>query len=144
MNLAVLAIMVASGIGLTVTLVHLTGGSRRAVLQDEVSAVRRFSLDFPDRHVGKVFLTDDGYTAFLTLPHARVGIVHAIGSKFLTRVVGEADLMEAPHASAKAVSLRFRDVTWGGGSFTFSDTASANAVLDLFRPFSQHAIPEQI
>lgn len=139
MNLVLLATVVAAGIVLVVIVVHLTGGTRRATFPDTKAAADRFALDFPDLRPSAVYLTQDGSCAFLELPNSRVGVVYAVGDKFLTRLIGNSDLAGAPRASAHTVSLRLRDFTWSGGDFVFADVLTAYAVEDLFS-----ALPRRI
>lgn len=142
MSLTLLAIMVPVGIGLITLAVHLTGGSRRAALADTAAAGTRFARDHPDLAVDAAFLTADGYTAFLALRDGRIGVVQSIGSKFLTRVVAASDIAAAPVSDGNRLTLHFRDVTWRGGVYVFSDPATASAVASLFTPSIRHRMRE--
>ena len=139
MNLVLLAAVVAAGISLVVAVVHMTGGTCRATLADTKAASERFAIDYPDLRPSAFYLTQDGSCAFLELPNSRVGIVYAVGDKFLTRLIARSDLAGAPRASADTVSLRLRDFTWKGGDFVFADVLTAYAVEDLFT-----ALPRRI
>lgn len=139
MNLLLLATVVAAGISLVVLVVHMTGGTRRASFADAKAAAERFAIDFPDLRPSSVYLTQDGTCAFLELPNSRVGVVHAVGDRFLTRLIARSDLSGSPRASAHTVSLRLRDFTWKGGEFVFADVVTAYAVEDLFT-----ALPRRI
>jgi hypothetical protein len=139
MNLVLLATVVAAGISLVVLVVHLTGGTRRAALTDAKAAAERFAIDYPELRPSAVYLTQDRSCAFLELPNSRVGVVHAVGDKFLTRLIARSDLAASPRASAHTVSLQLRDFTWNGGDFVFADVLTAYAVEDLFT-----ALPRRI
>lgn len=132
MSLMLLVIVVVAGIAAVVAAVHLTGGSRRATLADEAAARRRFGEDFPDLGVRAVHLTRERNAAILVLEDGRIGIVQAVGGKFLTRKIAGADLAGAPRASSSAVSVRLRDFTWPGGVFAFAGQEEAKAVEALF------------
>lgn len=131
MSLALLVVMVVVGVSGVVLIVHLTGGSVHARLADEAAARARFAVDFPEPEVTAAFLTADGEAAFLALADGRVGIVQAIGSKFLTRIVAARDLAEAPRVEDAAVTLHLRDFTWPGGVFTLAGADEARAVEAL-------------
>ncbi|MCO5158223.1 MAG: hypothetical protein M9945_15985 [Aquamicrobium sp.] len=132
MSLGLLVAMVVIGVSGVVLLVHLTGGSRRARLADEAAARARFGVDYPDPAIVAVHLTQDGDAAFLALDDGRVGIVAAVGDRFLTRLVGAADLAGAPRVAGATLMLRLRDFTWPGGAFTFAAEGEARAVAALF------------
>ena len=128
MDLTLLVAMVVVGVSGVVLIVHLTGGSRRARLDGEAAARARFGVDFPDLGVETVHLTAAADAAFLALGDGRVGIVQAIGDKFLTRVVAARDLAGAPRVTGATLTLRLKDFTWKGGAFTFADEETAGAV----------------
>ena len=139
MSLGLLAILVVIGVSGVVLVVHLTGGSRRARLEDEATARARFGVDYPDLAVMAVHPTHEGDAAFLALEDGRVGIVAAIGDRFLTRVVGAADLAAPPRVAGVVLTLRLRDFTWPGGAFTFAGEGEARAVAALFTAPGQQA-----
>lgn len=142
MNLALLATVVAAGIALVVIVVHLTGGSKRAVLVDARMAKSRFAQDFPNLVIDSVYVTQDGLTAFLGLRIGRVGVVQSMGDRFFTRLVGAGDLAGAPRSSAQTLTMQFRDFTWRGGAFAFDDVATAYAVEALFAPLRSRSMWE--
>lgn len=132
MSLGLLVAMVVIGVSGVVLIVHLTGGTRRARLEDEAAARARFGVDCPDLAIGAVHLTQNGDAAFLALEDGRVGIVAAIGDRFLTRAVAAHDLAGPPRVTGATLMLRLRDFTWPGGAFTFAGEGEARAVAALF------------
>ncbi|TYR31017.1 hypothetical protein FY036_16410 [Mesorhizobium microcysteis] len=143
MSLALLVIIVVVGIAAVVAAVHLTGGSAPARLSGEEAARTRFAVDYPEMMVGRVWLTREGDAAFLELENGHVGIVHAIGGKFLTRLVAASDLTSAPRASDSELLVRFRDFTWPGGIFGFADGQEAKAVETMFSALRKAALWEK-
>ena len=139
MSLGLLAVMVVFGVSGVVLLVHLTGGSRRARLEDEAVAQARFAIDYPDLAIVAAYLTQDGDAAFLALKDGRAGIVAAVGDRFLTRVAGAHDLVGAPRITGPVLTLRLRDFTWPGGAFTFAGEDEARTVAALFAAPGQRA-----
>lgn len=131
MSLGLLVVMVVVGVSGVVLIVHLTGGSKRARLADEAAARARFGVDYPDCGVTAIHLTKEGDAAFLALDDGRIGIVAAIGDRFLTRLVAMHDLAGAPCVSGAMLSLPLRDFTWPGGTFTFAGEDEAQAVEAL-------------
>ncbi|MCA0057625.1 MULTISPECIES: type II secretion system protein [unclassified Mesorhizobium] len=134
MSLPVLVVIVVFGIALSVAAVHFTGGSRKARLADAEQARERFAEDFPDEPAAAIHLTSDGRTAFLELGRGRLGIVHAIGDRFLTRIVTPRDVLARSDDGAGTIALRLADFTWKGGHFTFANAADAHAVLRVLQP----------
>ncbi len=132
MSLGLLVIMVVAGIGAIVAAVHMTGGSVRAELSGDEAARRRFAEDFPDLVAASVWLTKDRRAAILGLEDGQVGIVHALGGKFLTRLVIAGDLVGTSRASNDTVSVCLRDFTWRGGVFRFAGAEEARAVAAAF------------
>ncbi|MEX0406602.1 hypothetical protein ABGN05_13070 [Aquibium sp. LZ166] len=121
MSLPVLVVMVVVGIAAIVLSVHLTGGTRNAVLPDAEAARQRFATDFPGEKTGAVVLSSDRGTAFLELSGDRTGIVQAFGGHFLTRIVTPADILRVEPAGSAALHLTLNDYTWRGGRFEFAD-----------------------
>jgi hypothetical protein len=143
MSLTLLVIIVVAGIAAVVIAVHMTGGSARATLDGEEAARLRFADDFPEVAPASVWLTRDGSSAIIGLQDGRVGIVHALGGKFLTRLVTADDLVGTPRASEGAVTLRLRDLTWHGGTLIFDDMEQARAVEATFAALRKAALWEK-
>ena len=133
MSLPLLIVIVAVGIAATVFAVHLTGGSRKAILSDAEAARRAFGADFPDEVIGDIQLTTDGQSAFLALAGDRTGIVQNLGDGFFTRVVQPGDIAEIRLREPAIVSIRFKDFTWTGGHFHFIDPAIASSIAGRLR-----------
>ncbi|MFE0014369.1 hypothetical protein ACFWXH_05970 [Mesorhizobium sp. NPDC059054] len=136
-SLPVLVVMVVVGISMAVAAVHFTGGSRTTRLADARQALDRFAVDFPDLKPGTVQLTGNGDTAFIELADGHTGVVHAIGDRFLTRIVTPAEIELVKLDSNNVLTLRFRDFTWRGGRFAFADAATAHAVFQPLDPNKQ-------
>jgi len=128
MSLPVLVILVVVGIAAIVLAVHLTGGTRTAVIEDEASAKARFAVDHPREQPAGVRLTLSRDAAFLDLDGGRTGIVRSFGGHFLTRIVGAADVVRLERAAAATLVIVPRDFTWRGGRFDFASVADADAV----------------
>lgn len=143
MSLTLLVFIVVAGIAAVVIAVHMTGGSVRAELDGEEAARRRFAEDFPDLAPASVWLTRDRCAAIIGLEDGRVGIVRALGGKFLTRLVTAGDLVGAPRASDGTVCVRLRDFTWRGGVFRFADAEEARAVEAAFAALRKVALWEK-
>lgn len=136
-SLPVLGVMVVVGISMAVAAVHFTGGSRTTRLADARQALNRFAVDFPDLRPGAVWLTENGDTAFLELADGRIGIVHSIGDRFLTRIVTPVEIERAKLDHNNVLTLHLKDFTWRGGRFAFADVAAASAILTALDPNNQ-------
>ncbi|SMH48907.1 hypothetical protein [Mesorhizobium australicum] len=128
MSLPVLAALVVVGVGLIVTLIHLTGGSRKASLVSADAARARFALDYPNVEVRAVHLTTDRCSAFLETADGRIGLVHAMGAKFLTRLVAPEDVASLRRSGEASLLVRFSDFTFPGAVFEFESAEVADRV----------------
>ena len=79
-------------------------------------------------------MTSDGRTAILALYGNRVGLVHAVGRHFLTRLVTATDIASLEIKDGATLSLRLHDFTWRGGDFTFAEPEVAAEMASLFKP----------
>lgn len=141
-SLPVLVVMVVVGISMAVAAVHFTGGSRAARLIDARQALDRFAEDFPDLRPETVQLTENGDTAFIELADGHMGIVRAIGDRFLTRVVTPDEIELAKLDGGNVLTLHLKDFTWRGGRFAFADAVTARSVLTVLTANSQSATQE--
>lgn len=128
MSLPVLAALVVVGVGLIVTLIHLTGGSRKASLASADAARERFALDDPNIEVSAFHLTTDRGSAFLETADGRIGLVHAMGAKFLTRLLAPEDVASLRRSGEASLLVRFSDFTFPGAVFEFESAEVADRV----------------
>lgn len=134
MSLPVLAALVVVGVGLIVTLIHLTGGSRKASLATADAARERFALDYPNVEVRAVHLIADRCSAFLETADGRIGLVHAMGAKFLTRLLTPADVASMRRSGEASLLARFPDFTFPGAVFEFESAEIADRVAAALTP----------
>lgn len=134
MSLPVLVVMVVVGIGAIVLAVHLTGGTRDAVLQDAEGARQRFAIDYPGAMARAVVLTRDRRAAFLELQDGATGIVRAFGGHYLTRLVTPGDILRVEPAGEAALLVMLNDHTWRGGRFEFADHGDARRLAARLSP----------
>lgn len=134
MSLPLLVAIVVVGITLTIAAVHFTGGSKLSVIADTDHARRLLLADFPNEQPGRVELTANRHSAFLSLPGARIGIVQSFGDGFFTRIVSARDVATLRLREPATVSIRFKDFTWTGGHFSFSSPNAASAVAAALNP----------
>lgn len=133
MPLPMLVAIVAGGIALVVLMVHLTGGSGVAAIESEKQARDRFATDYPEAETVRCILSADRRDAVLELADGHVGLVHAIGSNYLTRFVSRGEMTADVSASeAGVVNLVTRDLTWPRAHMTFEDNETAREVAGLF------------
>lgn len=133
MPLPVLIAIVAVGIVVVVLVVHLTGGSHTAEFDSEEAALERFMIDYPEAQVRKCILSKDRHDAVLELDDGQVGLVHAFGAHFLTRLVRRGEMTARAGATEEsAVDLATGDATWPRARMHFADGATARTVVALF------------
>jgi len=116
-----------------VLMVHLTGGSRIAEIAGEDAAKARFLVDYPEAQIARVILSADRRDAVLELEDGHVGMVHAVGSNYLTRFVNRGEMAAVPSAGEDgAVDLDTGDITWPRAQMHFADDETARAVAGMF------------
>ncbi len=130
MPLEFLAIMVAIGLALVIGAVHLSGLSRPARLADVDQARARFLLDYPDETVGEIVLGKDGNAAFISLSQGRIGLVHAMGDRFVTRILERRVVRAVERDGGEAVVLKLDDFTLPRERAVFSSAADAAKVSE--------------
>ena len=128
LSLPVLIGMIVAGIITGVLAVHFLGGGRQAVLNNNTDVLTRFHQDYPESRINEICYTQDRRTAFFDLPEQGTGIVHAVGAKFLTRIVKVQDILDMRKQDEAGLFVRMDDFTWPAASFTFGDQASRNQV----------------
>jgi hypothetical protein len=129
MPLEVLAIMVVAGLAFAIGAVHFTGASRPARVEDAEQAAARFTEDFPDCVPANCVITKDERAAFLELEPGRIGLVAAIGAKFITRIIGEEELKKLDEDKPGELVMRFRDFTYPAGRYRFNNEDDAQRVV---------------
>lgn len=131
MGLPVLAALVVVGIALIVLAIHLTGGSRAATIADAEHARALLAADHPNAKALDVVVTADRRAAFLALHGGGVGLVHAIGLKYLTRIYAPGQVGTVRREGERTLVVRPGDFTFSGGRFAFADPAAADTVERL-------------
>jgi hypothetical protein len=132
MPLEILAIMVVAGLALAIGAVHFSGVSRAAQLESRDQALARFAEDYPDAAPTGCIMTSDRRAAFLMLEPGRVGMVAAFGAKFITRIVGEAELKKLDEDRPGQLVMRFRDFTYPAGRYRFDNEDEAQQIVAWF------------
>lgn len=133
MTLPVLVAVVVAGVSLIVLAVHLSGGTRSATLASEDEATNRFLIDYPDARIARCDLSADGGIAVLALEDGTIGLVHPVGSHYLTRHVSPGGFSaRIDEANPTSVRLKTGDLTWPRAILNFEDAATAKRVAALF------------
>jgi hypothetical protein len=128
MPLELLAGMVVVGLALVIGAVHFSGLSKAARISGPDAAIARFLVDFPDEKPGEALVSADGKDAFIALAGNRVGMVHAIGDRYLTRIL-RAGMVRAVAASGDGVlELRLADFTLPRERARFATAGQASRV----------------
>ena len=128
LSLPVLIVMIVAGIITGVLAVHFLGGGRQAILNNNTDVLTRFHQDYPESRINEICYTQDRRTAFFDLPEQGTGIVHAVGAKFLTRILKPQDILDMQKQGEAGLFVRMDDFTWPAASFTFGDQVSRNQV----------------
>lgn len=130
MPLEILGPLVICGISLTVLAVYLSGISKPAKLADNGEAKTEFLLDYADATIKNTILTADKSAGFLMFDRKNtVGLVEAMGSEFLTRLLSAGDIAGLELSEGK-LNVRFNDFTHKRHSYTIENPKDATAVHD--------------
>ncbi|MEL7428614.1 MAG: hypothetical protein AAFN43_01320 [Pseudomonadota bacterium] len=117
MPLSVLVPMILIGLPLVIGLVWFTSRNQAGVMLDPETAISRFTEDFPNAIVQKVWISDNGADAILRLTEpTHFGLVHRVGKNHLTRLVEKQDIRDM-NVGSGAVELRLWDFTFAGLRF---------------------------
>lgn len=132
MSLPVLAALVVIGVGMIVAAIHFTGGSRGASIEKPEDARERFAIDYPNMAIVRTHVTLDRRSAFLETADGDMGLVHAVGARFLTRLYRPADVASLRRSGETAILIRFSDFTFPGARFEFESPVDADRVAQIF------------
>jgi hypothetical protein len=131
MSLPVLAALVVIGVGMIVAAIHFTGGSRIASIDKPEDARERFAIDYPSLAIVGTHVTLDRRSAFLEIADGSMGLVHAVGARFLTRLYRPADVASLRRSGQTAILIRFSDFTFPGARFDFESSDDADRVARI-------------
>lgn len=133
MTLPVLVAVVAIGVSLIVLTVHLTGGTRNAELASAEQAIERYLVDYPEDNPVECRLSADRRDAVIDLGDGAVGLVHAVGSHYLTRHVAQGEVRaRVDEREPERIRLVTGDFTWPRAVLAFGDAETARAVATMF------------
>lgn len=133
MELWQLGALVGFGVSLIVLLVHLSGGSRKAVLDSDAAVASRFANDFPLLKAGQIIRTKTGNAGFLLCSDGTTGLVHAVGDTYLTRHLTKAHV-KSSSCSGENLYLRLDDFTFPAAAYRFADAGQALALQQRLAP----------
>ena len=136
LSLPVLIGMIVAGIVTGAVAVHLLGGNRQAVLNSDKDVLERFRQDYPESLITRIYYTQDRRTAFFDLPQQGTGIVHAVGAKFLTRILKAQDIAEIRKQDETRLFLQMHDFTWPAAAFSFDDKKTRDQVCEWLEHFT--------
>ena len=85
MPLEILALLVTVGIGGIVLLVHLTGGSRAARLEDDAAVIDAWRADWQGDRPIETLRNEAGTAAMVALPGGEAGLVWSFGADTVSR-----------------------------------------------------------
>lgn len=129
MPLSILVPMILFGLPLVIGLVWWVNKGKQVPSLSDETAQMIFLVDYPNCVVEQVLVSDDGKNAFLKLQgRSELGLVHAVGQKFLTRVLDSQTVLGLT-SSESAIHLRLQDFTLKQLSFE-DENSQARAFLN--------------
>lgn len=130
MPLEILGPLVICGITLTVLAVYFSGISKPAKLAGSAEAKSEFLLDYGEEQVKNAILTTDKSAGFLMLDQKNtVGLVEAMGSEFLTRLLSKGDIAGLELSEGK-LNVRYNDFTHKRHSYEIDNSKDATTIHD--------------
>jgi hypothetical protein len=90
----------------------------------------RFLVDYPGEQPGEIVVSNDGKAAFIALAGGRTGLVHAMGDRFLTRILEPRVVRSVERGSDGVLTLRLDDFTLPAEHARFFDAADAAKVTN--------------
>lgn len=114
--LPILLGLVVGGLTVTTAALHWMGWSETATLESAEAAAARFALDHPDHTVAEVVLADDGSAALLALEAGGIGLVTAMGDRFVVRTLQRGSLSSV-HSDPGQLILRLTDIAFPRARF---------------------------
>ena len=130
MPLEIFAIIVPLGIAFIVLVVKYSGLSKAALIADKSQAISTFENDYGgEPHKNNVVIASDERAGFIELKKpGALGLVEAIGDRYLTRVLVARDIRQIDRSHGQEISIRFNDFTHKKGCYQFDDEAKAKRV----------------
>lgn len=134
MPLEIFAIIVPLGIAFIVLVVKFTGLSKTASLADDREAIAVFESDYAgEKHGSQALLTSDHSTAFIPMESAaQLGLVEAMGDRFITRLLYRNDVGKCERASNTELNIKFNDFTHPSGKYVFGNSDDAERAENWF------------
>jgi len=104
-----------------VLVVHFSGLSKKALLRDGAHAVDILLEDYgAEKSTGASVLTSDSRAAFVEMEEGgHIGLVEAIGDRFITRILSGKELEEFAQKTNKSISVKYHDFTHPAGLYKF-------------------------
>jgi hypothetical protein len=99
-----------------------------ASIEDAGAAIVEFGKAYPALPIRDVILTKDRASAFLRLADGRVGVVQAVGSNTIARLITPGSILVQPSEGNATIRLDFRDATFRNGAFAFTTAQDAAEV----------------
>jgi len=136
MPLELFALITPLGIALIVLVIRYSGLSKTARIKDGQNALEIFCRDFAGENASRVTtISSDQSAAFIEIDQSRqLGLVEAIGDRFITRLLGVGDIAGFQQAGENSLSIRFRDFTHPKGHYQFN---SQNELSNLVERLTQ-------
>jgi hypothetical protein len=100
-------VLVGAGVPLAILLAHLTGGSKRAALDEPALRAELLALD-PNAELDELLLCPQGQTALLTLKDGRMGVAWAMERFLGLRLVSTWQLQE----TEEGLEVDLSDPAW--------------------------------
>ena len=122
-----------AGCGLIAAYAHWLGRSVRRRLTDTEEAGHLFETACPEHEVHEVLVSGDGHAALVTLKEGGIGLIYAMGSKWMARNLPAGSAKSLKRLDENRLRLTLGDYTMPRLTFTLANEAEAarwTALLD--------------
>ena len=122
-----------AGCGLIAAYAHWLGHSARRRLTDKEEAGHLFETACPEHEVREVLVSGDGHAALVTLKEGGIGLIYAMGSKWMARNLPAGSAKSLKRLDENRLRLTLGDYTMPRFTFTLSNDTEVEhwiALLD--------------
>jgi len=132
MPLEIFALITPLGIALIVLIIRYSGLSKTARIKGGKEAIEIFHQDFAGERVSDIStISADQSAAFIELENpAHLGLVEAIGDRFITRLLGSKDIASIKQYDENSLSIRFHDFTHPKGQYKFNNPTELTNLIE--------------
>jgi hypothetical protein len=132
MPLEIFVLITPLGIALVVLIIRYSGLSKTARIKGTKNAIDIFHRDFAGENVSDITtISSDQSATFIEMDKSgQLGLVEAIGDRFITRLLGSKDIASFEQYGENGLLVRFHDFTHPKGQYEFNSPRELSILLE--------------